>query len=256
MVEPEDSGRISSGLCAGESYRAALCRFDRAASAGSYPTRYGNGWRDRREVRSIRRALCPVTRGSHVLDLACGTGRLLDVLLASGFRVTCADASAHMVRAARRRWEELRSGEHVAADEPAFSVRDVMQTGFSDREFDAVICNRLFHHLWETEVRIRALRELRRISRGPVIVSFFNAFSLGSVRFRLKHALRRSVPQDRKPIPAWAFLNDLRRAGLTPVTMHGVLWGISPLYHVVSVPMAGRANGFFDLQELPSRTAS
>jgi hypothetical protein len=119
-------------------------------------------------------------------------------------------------------------------------VRDVMQTGYPDGYFDAVVCNRLFHHFRESETRIRALSELRRVSRGPVVVSFFNAFALGAVRFQLRHALRRTVPLDRVPIPAWHFLNDVRRAGLTPVAMHAVMWGISPLWHVVSLPAAGR----------------
>jgi 2-polyprenyl-3-methyl-5-hydroxy-6-metoxy-1,4-benzoquinol methylase len=231
---------VSSEL---NSHEAAICRFDQEEVAERYPAEFGDGWRDRREARSIRRALARVPRGSHVLDLPCGAGRLLDILASCGYRVTCADCSEHMTRLALRQWAAIRSkGKHDAPD-PDFAVRDVMQTGYPDGHFDAVVCNRLFHHFRESEIRIRALTELRRISRGPVIVSFFNAFALGAVRFHLKHALRRTVPLDRVPIAAWSFLNDVRRAGLRPVSLHAVTWGISPLWHVVSVPMAGRTPG-------------
>jgi 2-polyprenyl-3-methyl-5-hydroxy-6-metoxy-1,4-benzoquinol methylase len=225
------------------SHEAAISRFDQEDVAEKYPSQFGDGWRDRREVRSIRRSLLKVPPGSHVLDLPCGAGRLLDILAGLGYRVTCADRSEHMLRMARQRWETIRGSRNYNVPEPEFVVRDVLHTGYPDRQFDAIVCNRLFHHFRESEVRIRALRELRRISRGPVIVSFFNAFAIGSVRFQLKHAFRRSVPQDRVPIPAWSFLNDIRRAGLTPVSLHAVTWGISPLWHVVSVPTATRIAG-------------
>ena len=240
MVDPRRAVPGSGESSDLNSHEAAICRFDQEVVAEKYPAQFGNGWRDRREVRSIRRALARVPQGSHVLDLPCGAGRLLDILASCGYRLTCADCSEHMTRMARRRWEAIRSKAQLDAPEPDFAVRDVMHTGYPDGHFDAVVCNRLFHHFRESEVRIRALTELRRISRGPVIVSFFNAFALGAVRFHLKHALRRTVPFDRVPIPAWSFLNDVRRAGLTPVSLYAVMWGISPLWHVVSLPTAGR----------------
>jgi 2-polyprenyl-3-methyl-5-hydroxy-6-metoxy-1,4-benzoquinol methylase len=225
------------------SHEAAIYRFDQAEVAAKYPARFGDGWRDRREVRSIDRALASVPRGSHVLDLPCGAGRLLEILASRGYRVTCVDSSDHMIRMARRQWEAIRSKLELTVQQPDFAVRDVMHTGYPDGHFDAVVCNRLFHHFRESEIRIRALTELRRVSRGPVIVSFFNAFALGAVRFQLKRALRRTTPYDRVPVPAWSFLNDVRRAGLKPVSLHAVTWGISPLWHVVSMPAVGRTGG-------------
>jgi 2-polyprenyl-3-methyl-5-hydroxy-6-metoxy-1,4-benzoquinol methylase len=240
MVDPTISLPASDVAPDVNSHRAAIFRFDQQEVAEKYPTQFGDGWRARLEVRSIRRALAAVPPGARVLDLPCGSGRLLDILAGGGYRITCADCSEHMTRMARRRWDTLQAQNRFDATQPDFVVRDVMQTGYPDGYFDAVICNRLFHHFRESDVRIRALSELRRVCRGPVIVSFFNAFALGAVQFQLKHALRRTVPIDRVPIPAWRFLNDVRRAGLTPISLHAVAWGISPLWHVVSVPKAGR----------------
>jgi 2-polyprenyl-3-methyl-5-hydroxy-6-metoxy-1,4-benzoquinol methylase len=236
MVDP----RHPDAASVVNSHRAAIFRFDQQEVAEKYPTRFGDGWRDRLEVRSIRRALAAVPRGAHVLDLPCGSGRLLDILADAGYRITCADCSEHMTQMARHRWDAIQAENEFDATQPEFVVRDVMQTGYPDGHFDAVICNRLFHHFRESHIRIRALSELRRVCRGPLIVSFFNAFALGAVQFQLKHAFRRTVPTDRVPIPAWRFLNDMRRAGLSPVSLHAVAWGISPLWHVVSVPKVGR----------------
>jgi 2-polyprenyl-3-methyl-5-hydroxy-6-metoxy-1,4-benzoquinol methylase len=243
MSDPSQVAAPAGEFQSLNSHEAAIYRFDQEEVAEKYPAQFGDSWRDRREARSIRRALASVPQGSHVLDLPCGAGRLLDILVGSGYRVTCADCSEHMTRMARRRWEAIRSNFELTLQQPDFATRDVMHTGYPDGHFDAVICNRLFHHFRESEIRIRALSELRRISRGPVIVSFFNAFALEAVRFHLKHALRRTTPSDRVPIPAWNFLNDIRRAGLKPVSVHAVTWGISPLWHVVSTPAVGRTAG-------------
>jgi 2-polyprenyl-3-methyl-5-hydroxy-6-metoxy-1,4-benzoquinol methylase len=240
MVDPAVSLPVSDVPSGVNSHRAAIFRFDQQEVAEKYPTRFGAGWRDRLEVRSIRRALAAVQPGSHILDLPCGSGRLLEILADRGYRITCADCSEHMTRMARRRWDAIQAENRFEVAPPEFAVRDVMQTGYPDGHFDAVICNRLFHHFRESDVRIRALSELRRVCRGPVVVSFFNAFALGAVQFQLKYALRRTAPTDRVPIPAWRFLNDVRRAGLMPVSLHAVAWGVSPLWHVVSVPKACR----------------
>ena len=95
-----------------------------------------------------------------------------------GFRVTAADVSEAMVSIARTNIAASQSPTEGHLPHVDFEVRDVMQTGYADNQFDAVVCNRLFHHFTESSTRLRALKELRRISRGPVIISFFNSFAL------------------------------------------------------------------------------
>ncbi len=74
MVDPAVSLSVSDVLSDANSHRAAIFRFDQQEVAEKYPTRFGDGWRDRLEVRSIRRALTAVPPGAHVLDLPCGSG--------------------------------------------------------------------------------------------------------------------------------------------------------------------------------------
>ena len=196
---------------------------------------------DRREVRSVARVLARVPSGAAVLDVPCASGRWLELLVGRGYRITCVDPSEIALASAARHWEQIASASSSSPSKPRFVLGQPLQLNFPARHFDAVLCTGFFDRVGSSDLRIEALRELRRLSRGPVIVSFCNAFALGALQLG---ATRRRSPIDsarRIPVPVWAFLNDLRRAGLNPVERHAVLWGISPLWHIVSVPAAGRS---------------
>lgn len=208
-------GDTSSPAAFGASYSGTVSRFDQAAAAARYATRHGGHPRDRREQSAIRRALAGTPAGSKVLDLPCGTGRLLPLLHRLGYDITEADYSAHMVEQARRLWQDfLTATPDASGTAVAFETQDVMKTAYTDGIFDAVICNRLFHHFTESSTRICALAELRRISRGPVIVSFFDSATLGAKAKNLMNLLRGRAPNGRLPIPMAALLADARAAGL------------------------------------------
>jgi ubiquinone/menaquinone biosynthesis C-methylase UbiE len=211
-------------------------------TAGASRTR---SWNSRRECRSVCRALARVPSGASVLDIPCGDARWLTPLVNCGYRVTCADSSELALASASQRWQQLAKSGVTPGVAPTFVLCRLPQTAFPDRHFDAVVCTRFFDELDTSERRIEALRELRRVSRGPVIVSFCNAFALGALRISFASGSKHPEHQP-SPVPVWAFLNDLRRAGLKPVKRHAVLWGISPLWHVVSVPFAGRATGLLE----------
>ena len=86
----------------------AVDRFNTPKAALKYYSAQTGTGMHRREVRCIRRALSEIESGSRVLDLPCGTGRLLPMLHESGYRVTEADSSPHMVDLARRYAQEQR----------------------------------------------------------------------------------------------------------------------------------------------------
>lgn len=165
-----------------------------------------------REERAILAALeaAGVAPGASLLDLPCGAGRLLRLLVARGLQVTAADASPHMLERAKLHAAE----EGLALGDDAFHVADVLETGFADGQFDAVVCNRLFHHFREPEVRRRALAELLRICRGPIIASFFSSRSLDAWVHRLRQGLRRRPATDRIAIAPAVFEADARAVGL------------------------------------------
>ena len=241
MTDQHSSAKRAT-LAGDESYAAAITRFSKTKTAHDYPSEYRSTFRDRRESAAIRKVLRGVPPGSHVLDLPCGSGRLVSLLLKAGYRVTGADSAELMVERARARWQELSAVVKLDRPEPRYFISDVMQTGFADGEFDAVICNRLIHHFSESATRVAALKELRRISKGPVAVSFFNSFAIDAVRFRLKQAFRkrvlggRKVRNDRLPISMTGFLSDMREAGLDVYQTVPVLYGVSPMWYVVACP--------------------
>lgn len=111
--------------------------------AGHYDTdRFGNSYGrylDAQERRLLGRWLAPV-QGQKILDLACGTGRLLE------FATHGLDASENMVRLARQKHpqKDIRCG--LASNLSDFTIR-----------FDAIFCLHLFMHLPVPEME-RVLR--------------------------------------------------------------------------------------------------
>jgi ubiquinone/menaquinone biosynthesis C-methylase UbiE len=169
-----------------------------------------------REERAIEWALRGVPRGSAVLDAACGTGRITALLQRSGFRATGCDISLAMMAVAHRRLTSL--GYQVPLVETS-----VEHLPYPDRSFDAVTCIGLLMHL-DAEVRLRALSELARISRGPLVVQY------GCVDLfqRLSARLSRVPPgRVRCPVSVKEMQIDLERSGLRLRHKSWVLRGVS-----------------------------
>ena len=218
------------------SYQQAIKRFSEPRIASQYPSQYHpRHWHDRREKRCIQKALRVIPPGSHILDLPCGTGRLTQLLISQGFRVTGADVSKAMLARARMKRSTIHRIAVTAFPGVDFEDHDIMRTGYPDDHFDAVICNRLFHHFTEPTTRLRALTELRRICRGPVIISFFNTFALDAVYRRFCDLIRGRTPRDRIPIPYKTFHTELRLSGFRVLEKIALRWGISPHWYVVAI---------------------
>lgn len=207
---------------------ATMRRFDTAPSAAKYATSLNDTDTHRREVRCIERGLIGVARGSRVLDLPCGTGRLLPMLLEGGYRVTAADVSSHMIDQARM----FAARCNLPSDTVEFATADVLATGFDDHAFDAVVCNRLFHHFGQPDTRIAALEELARISSGPIVLSFFCALGWDGVAFHLKEVFRSKKATDRVPIRLSTFRRDVAAAGMRITDIQATRPGISRQWYV------------------------
>jgi ubiquinone/menaquinone biosynthesis C-methylase UbiE len=169
-----------------------------------------------REERSIESALRGVRRGGTVLDAACGTGRITALLQKNGFRATGCDISLAMMTVAHRRLTSL--GYRVPLVETS-----VERLPYPDRSFDAATCIGLLMHL-DADVRVRALRELARISRGPVLVQYgcVDLFQRGSARLS-------RVPAGgvRCPVSVREMRIDLERSGLRLLHKSWILRGVS-----------------------------
>jgi ubiquinone/menaquinone biosynthesis C-methylase UbiE len=214
------------------SYQLARERFSRKSLAETYPTEYSKRWRDRREEACILACLKSIPSGGRVLDLPCGTGRLTRKLIELGYHVTAADVSEAMLYRAREGYREYQR-QHSKAPAVQFEIRDVLATGYKSDEFDGVSCIRLFHHFADSETRQQALRELRRISRGPIVVTFLNSFALDRITYWLKGVIRRQKRTTQLPIPYKTFASDIAAAGLRIDRKLAAHWGVSSRWFLV-----------------------
>lgn len=221
---------------AGASHIAARQRFSSPAVAAKYPTAEKPSRRDLREWRCISRLLKGVLPSSSVLDLPCGAGRMTLRLLEAGFKVTAADTSRPMLQRAQA---SLGKHQSLAQFPLRFNCCDILNTPYKDDAFEAILCNRLFHHFVEPATRQLALRELARICRGPIVLSFFRKHGADAIRFQLKHAIRGSIPLDRVPISLSVLQQDANAAGLDIQVAIPTRWGISPQWYV----KLGRSQG-------------
>jgi len=212
-------------------------RFLKPNVANKYPKEFREGhWRDEHEKKSLMKALGYFPKGAHILDLPCGAGRLTKILLTSGYRVTAVDISPIMLKIAKRNINLYRFNQKIQSEEVQFKMVDILNTGFRDNEFDGVICYRLFHHFNDTDIRKKAMAELQRISHGPVIISFFNSFSISASMRRLKYFIKGMPVKDRVSLKMGTFLSELKSQGMRPVDKIPVRWGVSPMWDVVSIP--------------------
>ncbi|HEU5149618.1 MAG TPA: class I SAM-dependent methyltransferase [Iamia sp.] len=116
--------------------------------------------------------LSGLRRRSTVLDVPLGTGRYLGHYDEGGHRIIGADLSREMLAAA-----SAAAGETVPGG--LHPVRaSVFALPLAAEAVDAVVCTRLLTWFGRRHVR-EALREIRRVSAGPVIVSLHLWRSVG-----------------------------------------------------------------------------
>lgn len=173
-------------------------------------------WLDRREKRSVTKALKHVDRACTILDLPCGTGRITEHLLALGYRVAGADISAEMISHA-----ESRIGDHERLI--GFHHIDAASMPFPANAFDCVTSVRFMGHL-PPSLKIDVLREMARVAKQYLVVTFYRGGAVQSLKWLLMH-------QSRMSKAAWHPVThtDLRRlfcaCGVTPVNH----WRVYPL---------------------------
>jgi len=160
---------------------------------------------DRRERRALAALLRQAEFGDGPwLDAPCGAGRLSEALPAAAVLV---DRDPAMVAAVELPLPRACASVHALP--------------FADRSFAGALCMRLLQHIATPVERIDILRELRRVTRGPIVVSFFDACSLQHLRRRLRPVFGRRR-SGRHAVRRDAFADELRRAGLAPVAMRAL----------------------------------
>jgi hypothetical protein len=152
---------------------------------------------DRREREALRRLLAQATwQPGPWLDAPSGAARMSAELPGPAVLV---DRDPAMVRAAPGDWLRACASCHALP--------------FADDTFAGALCHRLLQHIPTAVERRDILRELARTTRGPIVVSFFDACSLQ----HLRRVVRRTFGKNRSGRSAVArrrFFAELHDAGL------------------------------------------
>lgn len=141
----------------------------------------------RREIALIRRHLRRVGRSRFILDLPCGGGRLSPALADATDVVIEADIGIGQIRYGR--------AHSKVAIPRVWMTASALHIPLGNSSVDGVVCARLAHHFAADSERERLFRELLRVSRRFVIVTFFDQRSFKNVSRRWRHPFRRMPPK-------------------------------------------------------------
>jgi ubiquinone/menaquinone biosynthesis C-methylase UbiE len=142
---------------------------------------------DEKEKRIIGQFLNGLPEGGSVLDLACGTGRIAEFLLSKGHKVWAVDISKEMLDFARRRLDSFE-------DLVKFRKAEAENLPFEKKFFDSATCIRLMGHI-PPETRIKILREMKRVTKGPFIVAYYLSEPVANT----KRKIRKFTTGDKSP---------------------------------------------------------
>jgi ubiquinone/menaquinone biosynthesis C-methylase UbiE len=157
------------------------------------------------ELKTLAKLVRHLPANASLLDVPCGTGRIAQMLLGLGFRVTATDISQEMIQVAQGRVAN-NGGELPASRGSADALP------FRNDSFDAVLSIRFLPHI-AGESRRLMLKEMARVSRRWVFIS--NSISSGwyNGRRAVKRRLGHQAPT-RYPVTESEICEDLRYAGL------------------------------------------
>jgi SAM-dependent methyltransferase len=171
-----------------EPYQAEYQTVERAAAYNhGYQRKVHKRFGTRHEWRLIRRHLDKLGHSRVILELPCGGGRITPAFADRTDFVIEADIAIGQIRYAR--------ATSTLATPRAWLTASAFHIPLRDNSVDGTICIRLAHHLPTPAERERLFRELMRVSRRFVIVTFFDHHSLKNLTRRLRHPFNRKPPK-------------------------------------------------------------
>ncbi len=208
-------------------------RFQNQSNAQDYRDRFERPTHrhiNRREQRALSKILCQLepSQLKSILDMPSGAGRFLPTLLHPGRTIIEIDVSHEMLQLSSERISGQSNGANLY-----WLQGDAFKLPLADASIDCIFCNRLLHHFRTTEQRLKILRELHRVSRRYVIVSFFDYHRFGKLRMLLKKLRGRNPDYSGHPTKP-AFDAEVVQGGFKTVsiTPTGPLW-VAQVYYLL-----------------------
>ena len=135
--------------------------YDRIASLFAQTRKYL--WDDLKPLKKYMR------HGYRVLDIGCGTGRLYHLFKDfQGIEYTGLDQSEKQIAEAKKDFPQN-----------TYVVAEMTDLPFNDCSFDIIYCIAAFHHLPDEKYRLKALHEMKRVSKSGhyIIMTNWNLYS-------------------------------------------------------------------------------
>ena len=142
-----------------------------------------------REIKLVQYTFSRIKDAETLLDAPCGAGRMSFLAEKAGFKTTGIDLGDAILDCAKS--EKLRLNSKVN-----FLKEDLENLSFSDNAFEASLCFRFFHHLPSEKAKMKVISELTRVSSKYVVISYFSAFSITSIKRKFKSILNISNKQN------------------------------------------------------------
>jgi len=142
------------------------------------------GFLDRQERACLERLFSnrAVAPGQSVLDMPCGYGRFAPLLVRSGLTPLWGDISLAMAERTSRRPEAESGIGHL--------VGKAEQIPLATNTVDGAICIRLIEHFRRGQNRTNVMRELGRVVRHWLVVSFYDGATIHGKTKRLACDMR------------------------------------------------------------------
>lgn len=152
-----------------------------------------------------------VSKGSHVLDAGCGSGRNLIYFLQNDFQVSAVDKAASEVSLVKYLARTLE--KPVECHES-----DLIDLPFKENSFDLIICSRVLHFAENEEQFFKMMRELKRTldDNGILYLSMDSLIGMdqlvkeiepskyelpdGSIRFLLTTEILKTINKEWYPV--------------------------------------------------------
>jgi SAM-dependent methyltransferase len=172
----------ASGRQPGETSESYQRRYQQDDRAAKYNAMYRDSWAKtlstRREARLLDRLLESQGHCATLLDLPCGGGRVSAPLARHTDLLIEADIGLGQVRYARQHGR--------VPTRQIWMTASGFEIPLQDAAVDGTVCVRLNHHLPTAVERERLVRELLRVSRRFVVMTFFDYDSLKNRLRRLR----------------------------------------------------------------------
>jgi SAM-dependent methyltransferase len=144
-------------------------------------------WSTRGEFKILGRLLSGQPRCESLLNIPCGGGRLSDKIAEATDKLIEADTAHGQVLYARAESGDVNHRLWMTAS--AFHIP------FKNDSFDGVVCCRLSHHMPTAVERERLVKELLRVSRHFVIMTFFDFHSPKNFLRRIREPFNKKPPK-------------------------------------------------------------